>query len=430
MSYRVVKLPLTTARTGTSRGRTLVRLSRKGGRIPGSSLGKFHTLARSLARRQLVPDAAYHSRATEWVKRVTRKRRYLQSLNDLHAGSAFGVVVPLLKGVSAPRMDEALRVLAGLELAERLRARKLGKVVVALWPVHEIGQWGETGLSAVVQRGGDLEDVAFRAGEDLDQYIKGLHKRLPGTGFSSLLVDQMARCKDADPDVFKLKMLLKWFDGEGLTVLPPTEEYNYELNLRVLFKRMNLVATVGSGSLVAGMPVGEPLPFSGISATFIEGKVEGWLSKFSLGVDEVLAGEVDPDALSARNLPDDVHAVFNHAKERALSALVQFEMGLNDLGFRPDNDLKKLLTNADIGFDKLRHRAVTEAERESGINRNQLAKLHQYLLPDGRPQQEVISLLHYLNFYGPEFLDGLVASLQFDDVRHQAVYLAEEDEQD
>jgi glutamate synthase domain-containing protein 2 len=76
--------------------------------------------------------------------------------------------------------------------------------------------------------------------------------------------------------------------------------------------------------------------------------------------------------------------------------------------------------------DKLRQRAVNEAAREVDVNGKQLAKLFQYMLPDGRPQQEEMSLLHYLDFYGPDFLERLRTALQFDDVRHQAVYLAEQ----
>jgi hypothetical protein len=72
----------------------------------------------------------------------------------------------------------------------------------------------------------------------------------------------------------------------------------------------------------------------------------------------------------------------------------------------------------------LRQRAVNEAAREVDVNGKQLAKLFQYMLPDGRPQQEEMSLLHYLDFYGPDFLEGLRGALQFDDVRHQAVYVA------
>jgi uncharacterized protein YllA (UPF0747 family) len=161
-----------------------------------------------------------------------------------------------------------------------------------------------------------------------------------------------------------------------------------------------------------------------VSATILEGKVESWLTKFGLQPEEVLAGEVHPEDAVKRHLPADIPAVFSVAKERVLSEVLRFEMGLNDLGFKPDNDIKRLLTSTDIGFDKLRQRAVTEATREMEVNGKQLAKLFQYLLPDGHPQQEVMSLLHYLDFYGPDFLSGLRSALQFDDVRHQAVYLA------
>jgi hypothetical protein len=426
MSYRVVKLPLTTARVGTSRGRVLVRLSRKGGRLPGSALGKYQGLARSLSRREPAPDRSFAEQATTWLRGVSRKRHHQQALAAVMSCSAFGVVVPVLKGMSAPRMDEVLRVLAGLELAERLRARKLGEVCVLIWPVHEPSDQGEHGISAIMQRGGDLEDVALRQGDNLDHYLRDLNKRMPGTGFSSLLMDQLTRCADADPNIFKQKLLLRWLDAPGLTVLPPTSEANFEFHVRRLFKHFNLVASVGSGSPVAGMPVGEPMPYHGISATFIEGKVESWLGKFNLSADAVLAGEADIEACASGALPADPAGLFNRTKERALSALLQFEMGLNDLGFRAENDFQRILESADIGFDRLRQRAIAETARELEVNRKQLTKLHQYLLPDGRPQQEVMSLLHYLNFYGPEFLDHLMASLQFDDVRHQAVYLAED----
>jgi len=221
-------------------------------------------------------------------------------------------------------------------------------------------------------------------------------------------------------------MLLRWFDDEALTFLAPTSDGGFETNLRTWFKRIPMVAAVGTGSPTGGIPPGEPVPFPGSSATIIEGKVESWLNKFGLQPEAVLTGEVRPETASRRHLPDDVPAVVNHAKEQVLGALLRLEMGLEELGFHPESEVKKALTGTDIGFDKLRQRAVTEAAREVDVNAKQLGRLFQYMLPDGRPQQEVMSLLHYLDFYGPDFLAGLRAVLQFDDVRHQAVYLAEE----
>jgi hypothetical protein len=425
MGYRVIKLPLTTTRTSTTRGRTLVRLSRKRGKLPRSSFSQFQILARRLSRHELRAPAGVERDWIEWLRRPGGARRHQEALKQLARGEALGVVVPLLKGVAAPRMDEVLRLLAGLDLARQLRSRRVGRVVTVLWPAIDIGEWGESGISAFMHRSGELEDIGFRGG-DAHKYINALRGTLPGTGFSSLLLDQLSRDADDDPDVFKARLLLRWFDDENLTVLKPSAGAGYELNLRNLFKQIPLVAAVGSGSPVAGTPPGEPIPYPGVSATIIEGKVESWLSKFGLQPEEVLAGEVHPDDAVQRHLPHDIPAVFSKAKERVLGEVLRFEMGLNDLGFKPENDIKRLLTSTDIGFDKLRQRALNEAAREVDVNGKQLAKLFQYLLPDGRPQQEVMSLLHYLDFYGPDFLEGLRAALQFDDVRHQAVYLAEQ----
>ncbi|MCC7507904.1 MAG: bacillithiol biosynthesis BshC [Planctomycetes bacterium] len=426
MAYRVVKLPLTTTRTSTTRGRTLVRLSRKRGKLPRSSFSAFQILARRLSRHEFRIGSDKEDGWLRWLRQAGGAKRHSDALKLLTRGDAIAVVVPLVKGVAAPRMDEVMRMFAGLELARQLRAKRIGKVVTLLWPAIDIGEWGETGISAIMQRTGELEDVGFRGGA-AHKYIEGLRGTLPGTGFSSLLLDQLARAADDDPDVFKARLLLRWFDDDNLTVLKPSATAGYELNLRNLFTQLPLVAAVGSGSPVAGVPAGEPVPYPGGSATVIEGKVESWLSKFGLQPEEVLASEVHPDDAVKRHLPEDIPGVFSEVKERVLSELLRFEMGLNDLGFNPENDIKKLLTNTDIGFDKLRQRATTEAAREMDVNGKQLAKLFHYLLPDGKPQQEVMSLLHYLDFYGPDFLEGLRTKLQFDDVRHQAVYLADED---
>ena len=425
MAYRVRKLPLTTTRDAHSRSRVLARLSRRRGKLPKSAYTNFQVMARRLARHPFKLDGPRELELLDWLKEVHKARRYADALRTLTRGEGFAVVVPVLKGVAAPRMDEVLRLMAGLELARQLRNRRVGKVVTVIWPSLDIGEWDESGASAIMQRTGEMDDVGFRGG-DLGRYLQMLRGTLPGTGFSSLLMDQLSRDAHNDPNIFKARLLLRWFDDEAVTCLAPTTDGNFETNLRAWFRRIPMVAAIGTGTPTNGMPPGEPVPFPGVSATIIEGKVESWLQKFGLQPEAVLAGEVSPESASRRHLPEDVPAVLAAAKEVVLGTMLRLEMGLEDLGFHPANEVKKGLTATDIGFDKLRQRATSEAAREVDVNGKQLARLFQYMLPDRRPQQESMSLLHYLDFYGPEFLTGLRDVLQFDDVRHQAVYLAEE----
>lgn len=425
MGYRVRKLPLTTTRDVHSRARTLARLSRRRGKLPKSAFTNFQVMARRLARHPFRLDPETESRTLEWLKLVSKARRFSESLRTLARGEGFAVIVPVTKGVAAPRLDEVLRLLAGLDLARQLRNRRVGKVVTVVWPALDIGEWDESGISAIMQRNGELDDVGFRGG-DVNRYLKMLRGTLPGTGFSSLLMDQISRDAHEDPDVFKARLLTRWFDEEAMTFLPPTDSGNFESNLRTWFRRIPMVAAIGTGSPTGGIPPGEPVPFPAVSATIIEGKVEGWLEKFALQPESILAGEVRAESASRRHLPDDVAAVVNASKEQVLGAVLRLDMGLDELGFHPESEVRKALNNTDIAFDKLRQRAQSEYTREVDTNAKQLGKLFQYLLPDGRPQQEVMSLLHYLDFYGPDFLDGLRDVLAVDDVRHQAVYLAEE----
>src|SRR5690606_21977920 len=130
----------------------------------------FQVMARRLARHPFKLDGATENQLLEWLKRVSRSRRYADSLRVLTRGEGFAVVVPVLKGVAAPRLDEVLRLMAGLELARQLRNRRIGKVVTLVWPSIDIGDGDESGISAIMQRSGELDDIGFRGG-DVNRYL-------------------------------------------------------------------------------------------------------------------------------------------------------------------------------------------------------------------------------------------------------------------
>jgi hypothetical protein len=423
MPYRIEKLSIGSARTASTKGGTLARIPVRRARLPKSAYANFQILARRLARNPVPRDASLEAAYLNWLRRAGASRRHVESLRAISRGEATAVIVPIIKGVAIPRMDEVLRIIAGLELADQLRSRRIAKVVTLLWPCLELGQRGEIGQCVILQRSGEFEDIGFRGG-DTARYLESLRATLPGTGFSALLLDQVARAADPDPDLFKQRLLLKHFDDDALAGLPPADGANPEYNLRRLFQKIPLLGHIVPGPVPPTLAPSEPVPFPGISATMVEGKVESWLVKFGLTLEEIRAGEVRLEDAAKRQLPEDVGAVFSAAKERALSEILRFEMGLDDLGWHHESDIRNALTNFDVGCDRLKVRAVAEAAREVETNRRQLTKLFQYLLPDAKPQQEVVSLLHYLNFYGPDFISGLRNGLQVDDLRHHAVYLA------
>lgn len=432
MAYRVERLPLTAVRGSGSRSSTLARLSRRRTKLPSRVFAAFHALARRLERQRVEPAPGAEERLVDWLRQSGGARRNLDALRQAVRRESVVILVPMLRGTAAPRMDEILRLITGLELASLLRKRKLENVVTVVWPVLQASDEAEAGGSAIIQRSGDLEDINF-TGDDSQGYIERLRTTLPGTGFSAWLIDQITRAASDDPDRFKARLLMRMFDDDGLALLPADAAGEPELDLEPLDKRiarlgalMPVIATIrdgmtGHGPAAATM---QPLAYPSISATMVEGKVEQWLTKFGISAEEVLAREAKPEDLARRHLPRDLPGVFSKFKETVLASMLQAELSLNELDFTPSAETKRALDSFDIGCDRLRQRASAEMQREEEINQRQLAKLFHYMLPVSQPQQHVVSLLHYLDFYGPDFLRSLRAVLEADDLRHQVVYLA------
>lgn len=427
MTYRVQKLALT-AKENDSMGTVLTRIPARRGRIPKSALGQFHILARKLYRNTGALNPSLFDRYVDALREVTSKRRHTDALKRLLRSEAVGVLVPLLNDASAPRMDEVLRLISGLELARRLRNRGIGKVVTVLAPVIPTeGADARDDLSAIFQRNAELEDVNFYGG-GLARYLSRLDDVLPGTGFSAHLADEIRRCAHDDPSVFKAKLFLRWFDDEHLTWLTANPSSSFGGSVKRLFDHLPLVAIVRSSRPNVAIAAKGPLPWPSVSATMVEGKVEKWLEKFGLTVEDVLSGDIDSHDVLKQRLPESVPATFSAAKERVLSGVLNYEMGLGELGIAPRQEIKKALDGFDIACDRLRDRASNQNDRERETLNGQLGKLFGYLLPTGGPQQASASLFHYMDFYGPDFLRELRDSLELDDVRHQAVFLADDDE--
>lgn len=428
MPYRIERLALTPVRRGT-RASTLARLSRRRTKLPLKTFSAFVSLARKLARAKLPVVAPAVERLTSWQRTAGAHRRNQDALREVLNRDAFAIVVPLLKGLAAPRMDELLRLLTGLELAGLLRKRGLKNVVTVGWPVLAPGDEAEAGGSAIIQRSGEIEDVGFSGG-DSKGYLERLRQSLPGTGFSAWLIDLVGRSACEDPDAFKSRLLLKLFDDEDLAFLPSDatgdgafEHDGFDRRLAHLGGLMSIIGVIRDGQARGDGGVA-PLAYPSMSATMIEGKVEQWLHKFDLSAEEILAGEAKPQDLARKFLPRDLLGSFSRFKEATLGVVLRAELSLNELDFAPVAEVKRVLDGFDAGCDKLRQRALAEFKREEEINRKQLAKLQHYMLPVGQPQQNVVSLLHFLDFYGPEFLKNLRAVIQADDLRHQVVYLA------
>ncbi len=172
----------------------------------------------------------------------------------------------------------------------------------------------------------------------------------------------------------------------------------------------------------AGVPM--PLIYPRASVTLVESKVEKVLEKYNLDVPDF---EDDVDRLFQRVVVDamdvDLDRLFRDASQPLHESVNTVKQSLETL----DPTLGKAAEatrSALMGeFEKLKGKAVRLEKKNKEVIRNQLAKAHANLYPNGILQERALSLVYFLNKYGLSLTDELAASLSTDTSEHQVVGL-------
>ena len=160
------------------------------------------------------------------------------------------------------------------------------------------------------------------------------------------------------------------------------------------------------------------------SATLVEPKIQRLLERHGITVVDVFSG---PDALrqqlAARNLPRDLQAAFDTAKESLESSLASIREKLAKLD-------PTLVDAAQTAASKMQHqleRLYTQATRaelrqEELIGRH-AETLSQSLYPDKGLQERAIGGMYFLARYGPELLVQIYDNIHTDCHDHQILEL-------
>jgi bacillithiol biosynthesis cysteine-adding enzyme BshC len=160
------------------------------------------------------------------------------------------------------------------------------------------------------------------------------------------------------------------------------------------------------------------------SATLVEPKIQRLIERHGITVVDVFSG---PDALrqqlAARNLPRDLQAAFDAAKESLETNLTAIREKLAKLD-------PTLVDAAQTAASKIQHQLerlytqATRAELRQGelIGRHAEA-LSQSLYPDKGLQERAIGGMYFLARYGPELLEQIYTTIHTDCHDHQILEL-------
>ena len=170
--------------------------------------------------------------------------------------------------------------------------------------------------------------------------------------------------------------------------------------------------------------VGIPMPaiYPRASVTIVEGKVRKVLDEYGLDISDM---DEDLESLFQQvlreNLGSDTDSRFGEASKHLHVAINELKPLLKEV----DPTLLKSAeaTRAALlkEFDRFRQRVLKAEKRSHEQVRSKLDKAQINLFPGGKPQERAISILYFVNKYGPDLVGRLQDVLSLDTTSHQVL---------
>ncbi len=277
---------------------------------------------------------------------------------------------------------------------------------------------------------GDLEQVSKRL-------TSGYHAQVAVRPSNLFVVDERGRHPlDVENGMFKLRGNGEARTTEDLlaTLQKEPESFSANVVLRPLVQD-SLIPTaiyVAGPSEIAYFAqfkpvyerVGIPMPaiYPRASVTIVEGKVRKVLDEYGLDISDM---DEDLESLFQQvlreNLGSDTDSRFGEASKHLHIAINELKPLLKEV----DPTLLKSAeaTRAALlkEFDRFRQRVLKAEKRSHEQVRSKLDKAQINLFPGGKPQERAISILYFVNKYGPDLVGRLQDVLSLDTTSHQVL---------
>ena len=166
-----------------------------------------------------------------------------------------------------------------------------------------------------------------------------------------------------------------------------------------------------------GLPM--PLVHPRATATLVDSATARFLQKYEVPFEDLQPqDESTLNRLLAAQLPATVDAALTEAEaairrsmERAIEAVSAVDPTLAGAA-------KTTAGKMDHELKALRGKVIQAAKRRDETLRRQFTRAQSQTFPQGHPQERTLSLVYFLNLYGPALVDRLIAELPIDMGRH------------
>ena len=211
--------------------------------------------------------------------------------------------------------------------------------------------------------------------------------------------------------------------------------YSTDAALRALFADSVLpvlASTLGAGEIayqgmlkplyeLFGVP--QPLLFPRKSYTIVSSEERERLRAYNITPHQMLADELDRDAILRSRMPAEDLARFDQAREQVQDALAPLKPYLEELDPNMGRTWQQAVNTALRNIDKLEERAINSKLSRAGYSRHELQSLCNKLVPRGRPQERELPLSHFIRRFGTGFVEAMGEAGDLEVFGHDVVTL-------
>ncbi|MBW7887039.1 MAG: bacillithiol biosynthesis cysteine-adding enzyme BshC [Bacteroidetes bacterium] len=235
---------------------------------------------------------------------------------------------------------------------------------------------------------------------------------------------------------YYLKNTRQRFSSEELheAIQSTPEKFSPNVVLRPLCQDTILptVAYVGGPAEIAYFaqfkPVYEyfkiPMPFiyPRSSLTIIEEKIQRILEKYSLTVIDIFEDlETILTKISEQVSEVKVESLFDGLSLRLKEAVQEARFGIQQIDPTLSGTVDNLISKIEQQLEVLKNKTQKAQQMKEEISLKQIRKAALHIFPNGNFQERELSVLHFLNKYGPDFIRWIENELMIEKFQHQIV---------
>ncbi|MEK7251555.1 MAG: bacillithiol biosynthesis cysteine-adding enzyme BshC [Bacteroidota bacterium] len=172
-----------------------------------------------------------------------------------------------------------------------------------------------------------------------------------------------------------------------------------------------------------GLP--QPVVYPRASASFVEERLLRAMEKYGLDILEFMEDIKNVTTKVSEQISSiKLEEMFGNANNSIRSALNEMKFGLKEIDPTLIAALENVQSKMDSSLNALKEKSISAQKRRNETAVRQIEKAASGLLPNGSLQEREISILYYMNKYGPDLVKLISGELDIAAFKHQLLVVS------